>query len=238
MSGHSKWANIKHQKNLNDQARGAAFTRLSRMITMAVIEGGKVTDPAHNVRLRLAIEKAHEHNMPKDNINRAIEKASSSDAASLQQVRYEAFANHGISLIILAATDNVNRTTAQVRNVLERFGGKLGVSGSASRLFQECGVVVLPKSTHTQDIAFQCAQDLEAYDMEEDDDHYIIYIPFMHLGHIKDQDGAIHPSRKEYYMRPVATIAVDPVQAEAIHTIVGALEELDDVSQVFTNASQ
>src|SRR5438132_496161 len=130
MSGHSKWSKIKRQKEVTDKVKGAAFAKLSRIITLAVIEGGGIPDPVNNVRLRLSIEKAKALNMPKENITRAIEKGAGPHKLELKEVVYEAFAPHGISVIIVATTDNSNRTFAEIRTILERNGGKMGTQGS------------------------------------------------------------------------------------------------------------
>jgi len=136
MAGHSKWKQIKHKKAINDKQRAKIFTKISKLITSAVIEGGGFSDPNINVKLRLAIEKAKVANMPKDNIARAIEKGSGPNRTNLKEVIYEGFGPHGVALVIHATSDNTTRTVNEVRTVIDREGGKLGVQGSVSYLFK------------------------------------------------------------------------------------------------------
>ncbi len=136
MAGHSKWKQIKHKKAANDKERGKIFSKLSKLITIAVVEGGGMTDPNLNLKLRLAVDKARESNMPKDNIQRAIEKGSGPDKNNLKEVIYEGYGPQGVALVVHATTDNSNRTFNEVRSVVERAGGKLGTQGSVAYLFQ------------------------------------------------------------------------------------------------------
>lgn len=235
MSGHSKWSKIKHKKAANDQDKGRIFTQLSRGITIAILEGGGIANPDLNVRLRLAIEKARANDMPKENINRAIEKALGSEGAALRQVRYEAFASHGVSLIIIAATDNSNRTTAQMRNVLERSGGKLGVTGSAIHLFMECAIVVFPKQDNNENSVLTFVDSAKALDMEETKVEYIVYIPFETLGHIQSLLQSMNPVHQAHYMRPLMPISLPEEQRRGVLALIEELEELDDVTQVFSS---
>lgn len=137
MSGHSKWSKVKHQKATTDVVKAREFTKAARGITIAVMEGGGVIDPDHNFRLRLAIQKARDVNMPKENISRAIEKGKGTEAAGIEQVMYEGYGPGGVALLIEAATDNRNRTVSQIKNALERAGGTLTGPGSASFLFTQ-----------------------------------------------------------------------------------------------------
>lgn len=143
MSGHSKWSKVKHQKATTDVVKSAAFTKASHAITMAVKEGGGITDPSLNFHLRLAIEKAHAVNMPKENIERAIATAVRTDASSIEQVVYEGYGPYGIAVYISAATDNRQRTVSQIKNIIEHAGGTLVSPGALSYLFekQETGIV-------------------------------------------------------------------------------------------------
>lgn len=144
MSGHSKWANIKRKKEANDKVKASAFAKLSRQITLAVVEGGGMTNQDMNIKLRFAIEKAREGNMPKENIQRAIEKANRSTGSALQAVQYEAFATGGIALMIIGFTDNHNRTISEVRNVLDRHGAKLAGQGSTKYLLESEKLIRIP----------------------------------------------------------------------------------------------
>ncbi len=140
MSGHSKWSKIKREKQTKDKQKGNVFSKLSRLITLAVIEGGGLTDRENNLKLRLAIEKAKKFNLPKENIERAIEKGTRPESQQLKAVTYEAFGPGGISLIILVTTDNMNRMLSEIKNVLESHGGKLGAQGSVMYLFKKSGL--------------------------------------------------------------------------------------------------
>lgn len=136
MAGHSKWKQIKHKKAANDQEKAKIFSKLSKLITIGVVDGGGATDPTLNLKLRLAIDKARQANMPKDKIERAIEKGSGPDKNNLKEAIYEGFGPHGVALVIHATTDNSNRTVHEVRAIIEKHGGKLGSQGAVSYLFQ------------------------------------------------------------------------------------------------------
>ncbi|MBI5619340.1 YebC/PmpR family DNA-binding transcriptional regulator [Candidatus Gottesmanbacteria bacterium] len=144
MSGHSKWSKVKHQKALTDTAKGSAFTKASRAITVAVHEGGGITDPNGNFRLRLAIEGARAVNMPKETIQRAIDKGRGAGEGAIEQVIYEAYGPGGVGMLIEAATDNRNRTVSVIKNVFERFGGSLASPGAVSFLFTRSGTTMKP----------------------------------------------------------------------------------------------
>lgn len=137
MSGHSKWSKIKREKEVKDKQKANIFSKLSRLISLAVIAGGGITNPENNVKLRLAIEKAKSLNLPKDNIDRAIEKGLGPDSQKLKEVIFEAFAPGGVVLVIMVATDNMHRTLSEIRNVVESYSGKLGNQGSVMYLFKK-----------------------------------------------------------------------------------------------------
>lgn len=236
MSGHSKWANIKRKKEANDKVKGNIFSKLTRLITVAVLEGGGITNPDSNVRLRLAIEKAHSFNMPKENIKRAIEKGIGPDKSQIKEVVYEAFAPDGICLMILAHTDNQNRTLGEVRNILEKHQGKLGNSGSVAYLFTKCGLIVLDKTILDQNKLFELADQLEALDIVEDEQKYNIYIPYVKLGHIKEILGDVKYDSAEVDFKPQNPIVVeDETKLEKVALLIEHLEALDDVQKVFAN---
>lgn len=228
MSGHSKWANIKRKKGLKDQERGKIFSKLSRLITLAVFEGNKIVDPDKNIRLRLTIEKAKEHNMPKENIQRAIDRATSTEASSLKEMVYEGFGPGGVSLLIIATTDNQNRTFNDIRFTIEKLGGKIGSPGSVLYNFQKCAIAILDKGTSEEEL-IQAAETLSAIDIDEEEDSNIIYFPFEKLGHA---DGF---SAEPYY-RPTNTITLTKQEdIDVLNAIVDAVEELDDVQKVYAN---
>ncbi|MGB9883630.1 MAG: YebC/PmpR family DNA-binding transcriptional regulator [Microgenomates group bacterium] len=236
MSGHSKWANIKRKKEANDKVKSNIFSKLSRQITVAVIEGGGITDPEANVKLRLAIEKARASNMPKDNIKRAIERGVGPEKDQLKEVVYEGFAPFGVALMILAHTDNQNRTLSEVKNILNHHEGKLGNVGSVSYLFQKCGQIVFDKSQVSQEKIFEISEKISAFDIEEDETRFYLYIPYENLGKIKDVLKDVQYVGAELDFRPQSPILIEEDEKlEKISQLVEALEELEDVQKVFTN---
>lgn len=238
MSGHSKWANIKRQKQAADLKRGNIFSKLSRAITVAVLEGGKIADPENNVKLRLAIEKAKAANMPKENIQRAIERAAGKGGEELKEVIIEAFGPQGTAFLILAATDNINRTLSQIRQTLERGGGKLGTPGAVSYLFTRCGLVTFSKTKAQEETVLNFADKIEAFDIDSDANFFYVYFPFQNLGKIKEAltPGLVYES-VEIDFKPNSLIKItDQATAQKILTLILQLEELDDVQRVFVNS--
>jgi YebC/PmpR family DNA-binding regulatory protein len=235
MSGHSKWANIKRKKEAQDKIRGNVFSKLSRIITLAVIEGGGIGDPQHNVKLRLAVEKAKQANMPKDNIQRAIERGAGPNKDQLKEMVYEAFAPGGVSLLILASTDNPNRTLSEIRTVLEKNGGKIGAQGAVSYLFEKCGLVVIEKNNINEEKAFQLADELKAIDFQSDDVDYSIYIPFEQIGRAREIFKEYNLKELETIYRPKMKVNVDEERMALIENLIVNLESLDDVHKVFSN---
>jgi YebC/PmpR family DNA-binding regulatory protein len=236
MSGHSKWANIKRKKQANDKVRGNVFSKLSRIITLSVLEGNSITDPNLNVKLRLAVEKAKSLNMPKDNIQRAIDRGVGPNKESLKEVIYEAFAPGGAALIILATTDNLNRTLSEIRNVLERNGGKMGNQGSVSYLFKKCALVVFPKNEVNEEVVFDFAEKINAFDIDQDEERYTLYIPFENLGKIKDHQNGLRYESAEVDFKPTTLITVTKEKdLGKILDLIEALEDLDDVQKVYGN---
>ncbi len=238
MVGHSKWSKIKRQKQVSDIAKGALFAKLSRSITFAVQKGGGVTDPGLNVRLRLAVDKARELNVPKENIQRAIERGSGTNAQALKEVRYEAFAPHGVMLIIIAATDNPNRTYSEIRNALEHQGGKLGEQGSAMYLFQQCGTVRFHKQDTAEPAVLKAAENLQAFDIEQDEESYTLYFPFENIRKLSDGApvGTYDPPEVDY--RAENNLQLTPDQEVLLLRLIESLEALDDVQSVYTNVIQ
>lgn len=229
MSGHSKWANIKRQKEVKDMARGNIFSKLSRAITLAVIEGGGITDPAGNVKLRLAIEKAKQFNMPKDNIQKAIDRGAGPSKNQLKEVIYEGFGPHGIVIIIQSTTDNPNRTLSEIRNVLEKHGGKLGNQGAVSYLFQKCSSIVIEKTKASQNQVFELAEKIDGFDIEENERSFTVYFPYENLG---------KAGEAEVDYKPTTLIKIENEnKTKTILSLVEALEQLDDVQRVFTNSA-
>src|SRR3989344_2668255 len=175
MSGHSKWSTIKRQKGAADAKRGATFTKLANAITITVREGGG-GDPASNFKLRLAMDQARAVNMPKDNIQRAIDRGlGKGDAAVLETVTYEGYAPGKVALIITAATDNKNRTTPEVKSTLERSGGTFASPGAVSWMFTECGLITVPRAGKGFEELFDIAVEAGAEDIEDAGDAVLIY---------------------------------------------------------------
>ncbi len=236
MSGHSKWSQIKRKKGIKDQARGQLFSKLARLITIAVIEGGRTTDPDHNIKLRMAIEKARQENMPKDNINRAIEKGTGPNSQLLQESIYEGFGPGGVALLIQVTTDNSNRTHSEIRNILDKYGGKIGGQGSVNYLFQKCGTIAFAKNQIKEEDVFSFADKISAFDIDEDDGSFTVYFPFVALGKVKGFLGDLKGSAPELDYRPTTTLKIeDHNKAQKILNLVEALEEQDDVHKVFSN---
>lgn len=236
MSGHSKWANIKRKKEANDKMKGVAFAKLSRIVTLAVLEGGGVTNPDANFKLRLAIDKARAANMPKDNIARAIEKGHGPNAALLKEIVYEAFGPHGVAMMIQCTTDNTTRTHNEVRSILENRGGKMGSQGSVAYLFQKCSVMQFNLADTLEDDIFTFADSVQAYDIDEGKEVATVFFPFEMFGKAKEKLGALNPSVSEIEYRPLSRVSVNSEEeARKVLDIAETLEALDDVHTVYTN---
>lgn len=238
MSGHSKWAQIKRQKGLNDQKRGKTFTKLANAITLAVKQGGGIGDPASNFRLRLAIDIARSSNMPKENIERAIKRASGKDAGDIEEVIYEGFGPGGISVMIEAATDNSMRTTSEVKSIFNKSGASFGQPGSVSYQFKHVGRIIVKKGDKSFDDIFGIAADSGAEDVEEAGDEVFIYTDLHSLSKAKDalSSNGLEVLEAEAIREPITTVEVtDETKLSKIEDFVNTLEELDDVQKVYTN---
>ena len=238
MSGHSKWSTIKRQKAAGDVKKGALFTRAARDIMLAAKQGG--ANPEGNFRLRLAIEKARTVGMPKDNIQRAIDRATGGgDGAALEEILYEGYAASGVSVMVEAATDNRNRTASEVRSVFEKHGGKLGGSGSVQWMFEQKGALDLDTKGKDADELSLKAIDAGAEDVIVNDGvgTITVYTAPGDLETVKkrlEQQGERVISA-EVSMRPNQTVRVDGGAADKVLRLVDALEELDDVQRVHAN---
>lgn len=228
MSGHSKWSQIKRQKGIADQKRGLIFSKLSRLITVAVKDGGGIGDPDKNVRLRLAVTQAKAENMPRENIERAIEKGKGGGADSLKEVVYEGFGPSGGSLLIVATTDNSNRSHAEIKTALEKNGGKMGNINSVAYNFQKCGRIELSKHSVNESQAFEIGEQFSILDLEEEEESFILYIPFEKIGEVRDYDV-------EIYYRPLTVVPLAQESHEKVSRLLDVLEDLDDVAKVYTN---
>jgi YebC/PmpR family DNA-binding regulatory protein len=235
MAGHSQFKNIMHKKGKQDAIRSKLFSKLAREITVAAKMG--LPDPAMNARLRAAVIAARQENMPKDNIERAIKKASGADAETYDEVRYEGYAPGGVAVIIEALTDNRNRTAGEVRSYFTKAGGALAETGAVSFMFDHVGVVEFDLAVATEDEIMDAAIDAGADDVTSSDDRHEVLTS---LEGLRDVAAALEskfgePRRASIVWRPQNTIAVDDEAGEKILKLVGALEDNDDVQTVYAN---
>lgn len=238
MSGHSKWSTIKRQKASEDVKRGKTFSRYSKVISLAVAQGGG-PDPAANPKLRLAIDRARAENMPKDNIARAINKGQGrGEGQSLVEVDYEGFGPSGIGLIIETITDNKNRTNAEVRKVVERGGGRLGAAGSVAYLFEKLGLIILESQKGSSESLLELAIKAGALDLEEKTNQTWIYTPFQELYSVAEKlaQAGFTIQENAIVWRPKTKVKIDNQEKiEKIKELIAKIEELDDVAAVFAN---
>src|SRR3989344_1235083 len=238
MSGHNKWSKIKKGKEVKDKQKSSVFSKLARLITLAVIEGRGITDPENNIKLRLAVEKARSLNFPKENIERAIEKGTGPAGQQLEEIIYEGFGPGGVALIILATTDNLNRSLGEVRHALELYGGKLGNLGSVRYLFKKCGLAEFRLNEAQEKSVMEFSDKIGAFDLDEDEDFFYIYFPYENLGEVKEYTLDLKPTSVEVDYKPTAYVEVaNENQAQKIRELIEALENLEDVHKVFTNAT-
>lgn len=236
MSGHSKWSKIKREKGVKDKQKSNIFSKLARIITLSVIESGGITDPGNNIKLRLAIEKAKSLNFPKDNIKRAIEKGIGPDSQQIKEVIYEGFGPGGISLMIEASTDNLNRTLTEVRTTLEMNKGKLGAQGSASYLFKKCGSIAFGKTEATEKEILNFVERIGAFDFDQDDDNFYVYFPFEYLGKVNNFVENLKAKSIEVDYKPESLIEINEESiVKSCLDLKEALENLDEVHKVYTN---
>ncbi|HKC14931.1 MAG TPA: YebC/PmpR family DNA-binding transcriptional regulator [Patescibacteria group bacterium] len=237
MSGHSKWKTIKRQKGAEDAKRGAIFTKLSKAIIIAVKQGGGTTDPASNFRLRLAIDSAKASNMPKDTIDRAIEKGAGVGGGELQEVAYEGFAPHGVNVIVEAATDNSTRTGQEVKNVFTKAGGSFGQPGSSSYLFNKMGEIYVAKNTKTFDELFSLAVDSGAEDIEDLGDEAVVYVQTGELAKVRDEliSKGLQVRDAKFTLKPISKISLPRQEQDRVIDFLSALEDLEDVQEVYSN---
>ncbi len=237
MSGHSKWATIKRKKGAEDAKRGAIFTRLTREIVMAAREGGGDTES--NFRLRLAVEKARGSNMPKENIERAIKRGTgeNKEGTVFEQVFYEGYAAHGVALMIECLTENRNRTVAEVRHILSRYGGTMGEAGSVGWQFKRAAYFAIPNAGKKFDEIFELAVEAGADDVNLDEDLVEITAPVEAFKIISDALRAknITPEDAGLRMLPNQEMELGVDETLAVLKCIDALEELDDVQNVYSN---
>ncbi len=237
MSGHSKWAQIKRKKAVTDAKRGAAFTKLIREITVAARNGGG--DPNGNPRLRLAVDTARAANMPNENIDRAIKKGTGElEGVHYEEVTYEGYGPAGVALYIDVLTDNANRTVSEIRYVLSRNAGTLGTSGSVAWQFERLGQIYVDATRYDEDSTLEAALDAGATDMQADEGTYVITtdLPSFHAVQQALKKSGIAFDQAEIAMVPKATVKVSPADTHKVIRLLDALEELDDVQKVYSNA--
>ena len=237
MSGHSKWAQIKRKKAVVDAKRGAHFTKLIREITVAARNGGG--NPDFNPRLRLAVDTAKAANMPADNIDRAIKKGTGElEGVSYEEVTYEGYGPGGVALFIETLTDNPNRTVADVRHALSRNFGTLGTTGSVAWQFERKGQVVIDATRYTEEAVFEVALDAGAEDVTRHDDEFVLTGDAADFNTLQEGVRAkgIEISSAELTMIAKNEVAVTGKDAEKLLRLLDAIEELDDVQKVHSNA--
>ena len=236
MSGHSKWATIKHKKGIADQKRGQKFTKLIKEISVAAKMGGP--DPETNSALRTAVLKARAENMPKDNIERAISKGSGEMAnATFYELTYEGYAPGGVAIIVDTLTDNKNRTASDVRSTLTKLGGTLGTTGCVSYMFQTKGVITYDAEKYSEDDILTAALDNGAEDVTSEDGTIEVTTTPADFGKVLEAMQAAGFEQESADISKIAdtTVSLDKEKAQKVMNIVERLEDLDDVQQVSTN---
>jgi len=238
MAGHSKWANIQHRKGRQDEKRGKVWTKLIKEITVAARLGGG--DLNANPRLRLAVDKAKDANMPNDNVQRAIARGTGTlDGVNYEEIRYEGYGINGAAVIVDCMTDNRTRTVAEVRHAFSKYGGNMGTEGSVAFLFKHCGQLLFAPGTPEEQL-LELALDAGAEDVltHEDGSLEVITAPF-EFTKIRAalETAGLKPELAEVTMRPETDIDLDADQSEAMQKLLDALENLDDVQSVYTNAT-
>jgi YebC/PmpR family DNA-binding regulatory protein len=237
MAGHSKWANIKHKKERQDSKRGKIFTRLIKEITVSARMGGG--DPGANPRLRLAIDKAMGQNMPKDNIERAVKRGSGElEGVNYEEVRYEGYGIAGAAVLVDCMTDNRARTVADVRHAFAKHGGNLGTDGSVAFLFKHCGQLAFAPGTN-EDKLLEAALDAGAEDVVRNDDGSIeVITPPYDFVAVKSalEKAGFKAEFAEVTMKPASETALSGDDAAKMQRLLDALENIDDVQEVYTTA--
>jgi YebC/PmpR family DNA-binding regulatory protein len=237
MAGHSKWANIKHKKAATDAKRGRIWTRLIKEITVAARLGGG--DMVSNPRLRLAVDRAADANMPKDNVNRAIQRGTGGlEGANYEEIRYEGYGLNGAAVMVDCMTDNRVRTVAEVRHAFSKFGGNMGSEGSVAFLFKHCGQILFAPGTN-EDALMEAALEAGAEDVITDDEggFEVITDPY-EFSRIREalEKAGFAPALVEVTMKPSTSTELGGDDAAKMQKLLDALENLDDVQEVYTNA--
>lgn len=237
MSGHSKWANIKHRKGAQDAKRGKIFTKLIKEISVATREGGP--DPDTNPRLRLAVQNAKGQNMPKDNIERAIKKASGADSENYTEYTYEGYGPHGVAIIVECLTDNQNRTVSNIRSIFSKSGGSLGTNGSVDYMFERKGVFRIKTEglKLSEDELMLELIDGGAEDVDFEGDYLNISCAMEDFGSMQNkvEELNLNPESSELERVPTTTITLDDDQLAQLMKLIDSFEDDDDVQKVFHN---
>jgi YebC/PmpR family DNA-binding regulatory protein len=237
MSGHSKWATIRRKKGALDAKRGKLFTKLIKELTIAAREGG--SDPSGNPRLRLAVDNAKAANMPADNIERAIKKATGElEGTTISELTYEGYGPGGIALLVEVATDNKNRTVADVRHLFSKHGGNMGESGSVAWMFEKKGIVTLPKQGKSEDDILEIALNAGAEDMRTEDEYFEIQAEVEYFEPVRrsliDKNLTVENASLQWIAKNTVNVAGE--NAEKMMKLIEALEDCDDVQNVYSNA--
>jgi YebC/PmpR family DNA-binding regulatory protein len=236
MAGHSKWANIKHKKAKEDAKRGQAFTKLTREITVCAREGGG--DPAGNMRLRFLMEKAKAINMPLENTLRAVKKGTGElPGVSYEAFTYEGYGPHGIAVILDVLTDNKNRIAGDLRHVFTKHNGSLGETGSVNWMFEKSGVVRVVDTNATEDQLFDLLLDFDINNIEHDEGFFVVQCAVKDLDKVRktlaDAKLTIENAQLEWVAKTMTSLSEE--QSEKAYEFLSALDDLDDVQNVFTN---
>lgn len=237
MSGHSKWANIKHKKGKTDALKAKITTKISREITVAARMGGG--DPVGNMRLKLALQKARENNIPKDNIQRAIAKGvGTTDMDSYEEITYEGYGPGGAALTVECLTDNRNRTAADVRHAFSKNGGNMGETGCVAWMFQRKGVFVIDAEGHDEEELTLLALEAGAEDLKTEEDSFVIYTAPEDYDAVEGAlaEANIETEVSKITMVPDSNVSLEGEAAEKMQRLLDALDELDDVQDVYHNA--
>ncbi len=236
MSGHSKWHNIRLRKGAQDAKRGNLFTKLAKEIIMAAKAGGG--NPDANLRLRLCIQKARENSMPADNIKRSVQRGTGEiEGAVFDEVVYEGYGPGGVAVLVECATDNKNRTVANIRNLFNKHGGRLGESGSVAYRFRPIGIVTVAKSATDEDTLFGVALDAGAEDVRSDEENYEVIAQPEDFAPVREaiEKAKIPIIEAEYTMEPTDTVVLDEKDAGVMLRLIDVLEDNDDVQNVHAN---
>ena len=237
MAGHSKWAKVKHFKGAIDAKRGKIFAKLSKEITIAAKIGGG--DPDMNPRLRMVLLKCRSANMPNDNIERAIKKGTGGgEAANFEDLTYEIYGPNGVALLVEISTDNRNRTASEIRSIVTKNGGSIATAGSVSRLFHRKGQIILPPTAGNEDQLMELALDAGAEDFKAEPEGYEILTEpgKFEAVHKQFEAKGIKADAAEVTELPTITVPVPPEAVPQVNRLVDALEDHDDVKEVYSNA--